>query len=157
MEQKISRPIAITILLNSALAFYIFYLLANHRNIDGDEGLYLEAARLVSHGKKLYLDISAKALTRIRAELKQHTRQFGRDLPAMVAALNPYICGVRQYFHRVVRRRLAKLDRFVIERLARWWRRKHGRAAVSWWLVRGTAIWSEHGLDRFYVRRFETR
>jgi len=56
MEQKISRPIAITILLNSALAFYIFYLLANHRNIDGDEGLYLEAARLVSHGKKLYLD-----------------------------------------------------------------------------------------------------
>jgi group II intron reverse transcriptase/maturase len=108
-------------------------------------------------GKKLYLDISAKALTRIRAELKQHTRQFGRDLPAMVAALNPYICGVRQYFHRVVRRRLAKLDRFVIERVARWWRRKHGKAAVSWWLVRGTAIWSEHGLDRFYVRRFEPR
>lgn len=103
--------------------------------------------------RKLYLDISAKALNRIRAELRHHTRQVERGLPEMVSALNPYIRGVRQYFHRVVRRRLAKLDRFVVERMARWWRRKHGRAAVSWWLVRGQAIWSEHGLDRFYVRR----
>lgn len=105
------------------------------------------------YGKKLYLDISAKALTRIRAELKQHTRQIGRDLPAMAAALNPYISGVRQYFQRVVRRRLAKLDRFVTERLARWWRRKHGKAAVAWWLVSGTALWSKHRFDRFYVRQ----
>jgi len=103
--------------------------------------------------RKLYLDISAKALNRIRAELRYHTRQTGRDLPAMVAALNPYIRGVRQYFRRVVRRRVAKLDRFAVERIARWWRRKHGRAVVSWWLVRGSSFWSKHGLDRFYVRR----
>lgn len=107
--------------------------------------------------RKLYLDISAKAQNRIRTELKQHTRQAGRGMPEMVAALNPYIRGVRQYFHRVLRRRLAKLDRFVIERLARWWRRKHGRSVVSWWLVRGQAAWSEHGLDRFYVRRRQAR
>jgi len=107
--------------------------------------------------RRLYLDISAKALNRIRAELKQHTRQVRRGLPEMVAALNPYIRGVRQYFHRVVRRRLAKLDRVVIERMARWWRRKHGRSVVSWWLVRGQALWSEHGLDRFYVRRPQAR
>jgi hypothetical protein len=107
--------------------------------------------------RKLYLDISAKALSRIRAELKQHTRQVERGMPEMVAALNPYIRGVRQYFHRVVRRRLAKLDRFVTERMARWWRRKHGKAVVPWGLVKGQALGSQHGLDRFYVRRSAAR
>ncbi len=34
----------------------LFGWLAMHRNVDGDEGLYLEAARLVAQGKKLYFD-----------------------------------------------------------------------------------------------------
>lgn len=42
--------------INTVLMSLLFYFLAGIRNVDGDEGLYLEAARLVAQGKKLYLD-----------------------------------------------------------------------------------------------------
>jgi RNA-directed DNA polymerase len=102
---------------------------------------------------KLYLDISAKAQLRIREEVRARTRHFGQSLEQTVEALNTYIRGARQYFSRVVRRRLAKLDRFVIERVARWWSRKHSRSGLEWSLIRGGALWSEHGLERLYTRR----
>ncbi len=105
------------------------------------------------YGHKLYLDISAKALRRIRDELRARTRHFGQSLPDTVKALNTYIRGARQYFRNVVRRRLAILDRFVLERVARWWSRKHSRSGPAWSLVRSGALWTEHGLERWYAPR----
>lgn len=102
--------------------------------------------------KKLYLEISAKAQQRIREEIRSRTRHFGQSLPETVKALNTYIRGARQYFRKVVRRRLAKLDRFVLERTARWWSRKHSRSNPAWSLVRGGVLWTEHGLERWYTR-----
>jgi dolichyl-phosphate-mannose-protein mannosyltransferase len=46
----------LTVGINTLLMFFLFFRLAQTRNVDGDEGLYLEAARLVAQGKKLYLD-----------------------------------------------------------------------------------------------------
>lgn len=105
------------------------------------------------YGRKLYLDISTKALQRIREELRARTRHFGQSLPETVKALNTYIRGARQYFRNVVRRRLAKLDRFVMERVARWWSRKHSRFGPAWSLVRGGVLWTELGLERWYATR----
>lgn len=102
------------------------------------------------YGRKLYLDISAKSLKRIREELRCRTRHYGQSLPETVSSLNVYIRGAKQYFRRVIRRRLAKLDRFVIERVARWWSRKHSRSGLAYSLMRGGALWSEHGLGRWW-------
>jgi len=56
-NQKTSQGfLNFSILINSVIIFCLFYFLAQTRNIDGDEGLYLEAARLVAQGKALYLD-----------------------------------------------------------------------------------------------------
>jgi RNA-directed DNA polymerase len=105
------------------------------------------------YGRKLYLDLSAKALRRVRDELRARTRHFGQDLEQTVTALNAYIRGARQYFRNVVRRRLAKLDRFVLERVARWWSRKHSRPGPAWSLVRNGALWTQYGLERWYTPR----
>jgi hypothetical protein len=84
----------------------------------------------------LYLDVSPKALRRIREELRRRTRRTGLSLDAMIADLNPYIRGARHYFRRVRRRTLSKLDYFVDQRLARWWARntraagRHGRSCI---------------------------
>jgi RNA-directed DNA polymerase len=102
------------------------------------------------YGCKLYLNISAKALNRIRDELRRQTRITSRSLPEMVLALNAYIRGARQYFRNVVRRRLAKLDRFVTERMARWWTRKHSKSRTAWSLVRDRKLWTNHGLERWH-------
>lgn len=98
---------------------------------------------------RLYLDVAPKALGRIRDELRGKTRRTGWSLPAMVADLNPYIRGARQYFHRVRRRTLRSLDHFVEVRFARWWARKHGRRRPAWSLVSGGALWRQHGLERW--------
>ena len=55
---------------------------------------------------RLHLDVSPKALRRIRDELRRKTRRTGWSLPAMVADSNPYIRGARHYFRRVRRRTL---------------------------------------------------
>lgn len=102
---------------------------------------------------KLYLDISAKAQQRIREELRARTRHFGQSLEQTIQALNTYIRGARRYFSDVVRRRLATLDRFVLDRLARWWSRKHSRSSPVWSLTRAGVLWTEHGLERWYHRR----
>ena len=46
----------ISVLLNFFIIFILFYWFAQSRNVDGDEGLYLEAARLVGQGNELYFD-----------------------------------------------------------------------------------------------------
>jgi RNA-directed DNA polymerase len=98
---------------------------------------------------RLYLDVSKKALRRIRDELRRKTRRTGWSLPAMVADSNSYIRGARQYFRRVRRRTLRSLDHFVEQRFARWWARKHGSHRPAWSLVSGGALWRQHGLERW--------
>lgn len=102
-------------------------------------------------------DIARKSLARIRDVIRSKTRRLGASLVDLVKELNSYIRGARQYFHRVYARRLAKLDRFVVERFARWDARKHGRPCPAWSLVRGDALHSRHGLERWYLRRGTTR
>lgn len=98
---------------------------------------------------RLYLDVAPKALWRMRDELRRKTRVTGLSLPALVGELNPYIRGARQYFRRVRRRTLSKLDRFVEQRVARWWARKHSRPRPAWSLVHREALWRQHGLERW--------
>jgi RNA-directed DNA polymerase len=102
---------------------------------------------------RLYLDVSKKALGRIRDELRRKTRRTWLSLDDLVAELNPYIRGARQYFRRVRRRMLGKLDHFVEQRIARWWARKHSRARPAWSLVQGGALWRQHGLERWNLPR----
>lgn len=103
--------------------------------------------------RRLYLDISNKALGRIRDELRRKTRRTWLSLESLVAELNPYIRGARQFFRRVVRLRLAKLDFFVATRVARWWARKHDRSHPAWSLVQHGALWSQHGLELWNLPR----
>lgn len=102
-------------------------------------------------------DITRKALARIRDTVRIKTRRFGQSLVELVDDMNPYIRGARQYYRRVYTRRLSKLDRFVLERFARWWARKHSRSGLAWSLVRGDALHRQHGLERWYIRRGLTR
>lgn len=104
-------------------------------------------------GRRLYLDIRKKAQERIRERIRAISRHTWMTLEALVRELNAYIRGARNYFRNVVRRRLAKLDRFVIERVARWSSRKHSERGYAWSLVRGGTLWTEHGLERFYSPR----
>lgn len=96
--------------------------------------------------ERLYLDISPNALRRIRAELRRKTRRTWLGLSAIVADLSLYIRGARHYFRRVRRKTLNNLDRFVDQRLARWWARKHSRRRPAWSLVHGGALHRQHGL-----------
>jgi RNA-directed DNA polymerase len=98
---------------------------------------------------RLYLDVAPKAQRRMRDELRRKTRVTGLSLPALVGELNPYIRGARNYFRRVRRRTLSKLDRFVEQRVARWWARKHSRPRPAWSLVQREALWRQHGLERW--------
>jgi RNA-directed DNA polymerase len=98
---------------------------------------------------RLYLDVSPKALRRMRDELRRKTRQTGQSLDGLVVDLNPYIRGARHYFRRVRRRTLSKLDYFVNQRVARWWARKHGRRRPAWSLMHQDAFRRHHGLERW--------
>lgn len=102
---------------------------------------------------RLYLDVSKKAQGRIRDELRQKTRRTWLSLEQLVVELNPYVRGARQYFRRVRRRTLSKLDRFVEQRIARWWARKHSRPRPAWSLVQGGALWRQHGLELWNLPR----
>lgn len=104
---------------------------------------------------RVHFDISRKARARIRAELRHRTRQSWQTTPALIAELNAYIRGARNYFKLVLRRTLAKLDYFVRNRLARWWRRKHALSRPAWSLVQTGRLWQKQGLmlERWYTRR----
>jgi RNA-directed DNA polymerase len=98
--------------------------------------------------RKTHLDISRKALARIRDEVRRRTRRPQDNLETVTSELNKYINGARNYFCRVRRLTLAKLDYFVAQRLARWWGRKHALRHPAWSLVwrgplrQGLARWS---------------
>jgi RNA-directed DNA polymerase len=98
---------------------------------------------------RVYLDITPKAMRRIRDELRQKTRRTWVSREAMIADLNPYIRGARHYFRRVRRRTLGKLDHFVDLRLARWWARKHQARRPAWSLMSRDALRRQHGLERW--------
>ncbi len=102
---------------------------------------------------RLYLDVSKKAQGRIREELRQQTRRTWLSLEQRVVELNPYVRGARRYVRRVRRRTLSKLDRFVEQRVARWWARTHSRPRPAWSLVQGGALWRHHGLERWNLPR----
>jgi RNA-directed DNA polymerase len=95
---------------------------------------------------RVYFDISRKARSRIRTELRHKTRQTWQTTPDLIADLNEYIRGARSYYKLVLRRTLAKLDHFVHGRLARWWGRRHALPGPAWWLVRTGQLWRQHGL-----------
>ena len=99
---------------------------------------------------KVYLDIGKRARQRIRDELRRKTRDKNRSLEQVVRDLNPYIRGARQYFHRVVRRRLSSLDHYVLGLLARWWKRKLTLKQPAWSRVLGGALHLKHGLEPWY-------
>jgi RNA-directed DNA polymerase len=101
--------------------------------------------------QRLYLDVSPRALRRIREELRRKTRRTGLGLDAMIADLNPYIRGARHYFRRVRRRTLGKLDYFVNQRLARWWARKHSRRRPAWSLMHQDALRRQQGLASWHL------
>jgi hypothetical protein len=96
---------------------------------------------------RLYLDVSPKALRRIRDELRRKTRRTSLRLEVMVTNLNAYIRGARHYFRRVRLRTLGKLDHFVNQRLARWWARKHSCRRPAWSLMHQDALRRQHGLE----------
>ena len=76
----------------------------------------------------------------------------GRSADELVEELNAYIRGARHYFRRVRRRTLSKLDRFLEERIARWWSRKHSQPQPAWSLVQKGALWRQYGLERWTSR-----
>ena len=100
-------------------------------------------------GQRLYLDVSPKALTRIRSEIRRRTQRPQASLPQTIAVLNRYIDGARQYFRRVRRRTLSKLDTFVDSRVARWSARKHHQRWPDWPLVARDRLRRQHGLHRW--------
>jgi RNA-directed DNA polymerase len=102
---------------------------------------------------RVYLDITRKAQARIRDQLRMRTRRTDLSLGAVVDWLNPYIRGARNYFRRVLTRRLTKLDYFVYTRFARWWGRKHKYPGPAWSLVQGGSLHSQYGLERWYIPR----
>jgi RNA-directed DNA polymerase len=102
---------------------------------------------------RMYLDIARKSQAKIREAIRGRTRRVGLSLAALVDEMNSYIRGARQYFQRVVPRTLKRLDRFVLERFARWSARKHSRRGPAWSLVRGGALWRQHGLEHWFVPR----
>jgi RNA-directed DNA polymerase len=99
--------------------------------------------------ERVYLDISPKTLRRIRDELRRRTQHPGASLDRTLVDLNRYIRGARQYFRRVRRRTLSKLDFFVEMRLARWWARKHAARRPAWSLVSRDALRRQHRLERW--------
>jgi hypothetical protein len=117
-------------------------------NVAEDDFVFLGHTHRWRYGR-LYLDVSKKALGRIRDELRRKTRRTGLDLAALVADLNPYVRGARQYFRRVRRRTLSKLDYFVSQRIARWGKRKYALPCPAWSLVSGGSLWRRHGLERW--------
>lgn len=102
---------------------------------------------------KLVLDMADKAHRRTKDELRWITRRTWLSLDALIEELNAYIRGARHYFRRVRRRTLNKLDRFVENRIARWWSRKHSLPQPAWSLVQKGALWRQHGLERWNLPR----
>jgi len=106
---------------------------------------------------RVALDISKKARSRIRDTLRASTRRTFLSLDELIAELNVYIRGAREYFHLAESKTLWNLDRFVLARIARWARHKRGRRIPEWSLARGTPLYREHGLVTWWRRKQPAR
>lgn len=105
---------------------------------------------------RIALDISKKAMSRIRDELRVSTRRTFLPLEELVSELNVYIRGAGEYFRLAEPRTLWNLDRFVLARIARWARHKRVRRLPEWSLARGTLLYREHGLVTWWRRKQPT-
>jgi RNA-directed DNA polymerase len=94
--------------------------------------------------KTLVLDISPASRARIHERLREPTRRTFRPLGQLVAELNEYIRGARQYFRLSPWWSRRRLDSYVEMRIARWHRKKYGQKHPAWSLV------SEHRIHREY-------
>jgi RNA-directed DNA polymerase len=103
------------------------------------------------------LDLSQKARSRIRGTLRTSTQRTFLSLEELIAELNTYIRGAREYFCLAAPKTLWNLDRFVLARIARWSRRKRGRRFPEWSLARGTPLYREQGLVTWWRRKQPAR
>jgi len=106
---------------------------------------------------RVALDISKKAMARIRDQLRRTTRRSFLSQEELVSELNPYIRGAGEYFRLAEPRTLWNLDRFVLARIARWARHKRVRRLPVWSLARGGPLYREHGLATWWRKRQSTR
>jgi group II intron reverse transcriptase/maturase len=105
---------------------------------------------------RVALDISKKAMSRIRDALRKTTRRAFLSQEALISELNPYIRGAGEYFRLAEPRTLWNLDRFVLARIARWARHKRVRRQPVWSLARGGPLYREHGLATWWRRKQPT-
>jgi group II intron reverse transcriptase/maturase len=109
--------------------------------------------RIDAPRRGFYLDVSSKALGKIRESIRQLTWNPCLGLEELIKGLNGYIRGARRYYRRVDRGTLSSLDYFVQARIARWSARKHHQRRPMWWLTWEGVLWRQHGLERWYHRR----
>jgi len=100
--------------------------------------------RVARPAQKLVLDISPKSRVRIHGRLRKPSRRTFQTLEHLVAELNVYIRGARQYFRLAPWWSRRALDSYVEGRIARWFRRKLGQKYPAWSRV------SEHKIHREY-------
>jgi group II intron reverse transcriptase/maturase len=101
---------------------------------------------------RVALDISPKAMSRIRDTLRDTTRRTFLSRQELLSELTVYIRGAGAYFRLAEPRTLWNLDRFVLARIARWTRHKRVRRLPEWSLARGTLLYREHGLATWWRR-----
>jgi group II intron reverse transcriptase/maturase len=106
---------------------------------------------------RVALDISQKAMSRIRDTLREQTHRTFLPLEELISELNLYIRGAGEYFRLAEPRTLWNLDRFVLARIARWGRHKRVRRLPEWSLARGTTLYREHGLVTWWRRKQSAR
>jgi len=111
--------------------------------------------RRTSSGR-VALDISDKAMSRIRDRLRLTTRRTFLSQADLICELNVYIRGAGAYFRLAEPRTLWNLDRFVLARIARWARHKRVRRQPVWSLARGGPLYREHGLATWWRKKQPT-
>jgi RNA-directed DNA polymerase len=111
--------------------------------------------RCTSSGR-VALDISDKAMSRIRDRLRLTTRRTFLSQAELISELNVYIRGASEYYRLAEPRTLWNLDRFVLARIARWARHKRARRQPVWSLARGGPLYREHGLATWWRKKQPT-
>jgi len=99
---------------------------------------------------RVALDISPKAMTRIRDTLREITRRTYLTREDLISELNEYTRGAGAYFRLAEPRTLWNLDRFALARIARWARHKHVRRLPEWSLARGGPLYRKEGLATWW-------
>lgn len=105
---------------------------------------------------RVALDISPKAMSRIRDTLRDTTRRTFLSKEELLSELTVYIRGAGAYFRLAEPRTLWNLDRFVLARIARWARHKRAQRLPEWSLARGTSLYREHGLATWWHQKQPT-